>query len=32
MQREPERVRSAYEVKARRVEPVGVVYLWPVSS
>ncbi len=29
---EPERVRKTYEVKARRVEPVGIVYLWPVSS
>jgi ERCC4-related helicase len=28
---EPARVRRTYEVKARRVEPVGVVYLWPVS-
>jgi ERCC4-related helicase len=28
---EPERVRRTYKVKARRVEPVGVVYLWPVS-
>ncbi|MCE9636429.1 MAG: DISARM system SNF2-like helicase DrmD [Planctomycetes bacterium] len=28
---EPVRVRRTYEVKARRVEPVGVVYLWPVS-
>jgi len=30
-EKEPERVRRSYEVKARRVEPVGVVYLWPVS-
>jgi SNF2 family DNA or RNA helicase len=29
---EPKRIRAAYEVKAERVEPVGVVYLWPVSS
>ena len=26
---EPDRIRSFYEVRARRVEPVGVVYLWP---
>lgn len=32
MEREPERIRNAYVVKARRLEPVGVVYLWPVSS
>ena len=29
---EPERIRSVYEVKARRIEPVGLVYLWPVSG
>jgi hypothetical protein len=28
---EPARIRTSYEVKARRVEPVGVVYLWPTS-
>jgi SNF2 family DNA or RNA helicase len=32
LEREPERIRNAYAVKARRLEPVGVVYLWPVSS
>ncbi len=26
---EPERIRAGYVVKARRIEPVGVVYLWP---
>ena len=29
---EPERVRKSYVVKASRVEPVGLVYLWPLSS
>ncbi len=29
---EPARIRSGYEIRARRVEPVGLVYLWPVSS
>ncbi|MDB9529596.1 DISARM system SNF2-like helicase DrmD [Oscillatoria sp. CS-180] len=29
---EPERIQQTYQVKAERVEPVGVVYLWPVSS
>ncbi len=29
---EPERIRAVYEVRAQRVEPVGVVYLWPVSG
>ena len=28
----PERVRSIYDVRARRVEPVGLVYLWPESN
>lgn len=28
---EPERVRASYRVKARRIEPVGIVYLWPVA-
>jgi hypothetical protein len=30
--REPRRVRELYEVRARRVEPVGLVYLWPESN
>jgi ERCC4-related helicase len=29
---EPERVKSTYIVKSTRIEPVGIVYLWPVSS
>ena len=29
---EPERIRALYEVKARRVEPIGLVYLWPVTG
>lgn len=29
---EPERIRSQYEVKARRVQPVGLVYLWPIAG
>lgn len=32
LQTEPARIRASYEVKATRVEPVGVVYLWPVSG
>lgn len=27
--REPERLRNSYGVRALRVEPVGIVYLWP---
>jgi ERCC4-related helicase len=29
---EPQRIRQAYEVQADRIEPVGLVYLWPLSS
>ena len=29
---EPDRIRLNYAVRATRVEPVGLVYLWPVSS
>ncbi len=29
---EPDRIREFYEVRATRVEPVGLVYLWPESN
>ncbi|ODG99941.1 helicase [Nostoc sp. KVJ20] len=29
---EPARIEAAYKVKAVRVEPVGVIYLWPISG
>ena len=29
---EPARIRSIYEVKAQHIEPIGLVYLWPVSG
>jgi hypothetical protein len=29
---EPARLRNSYEVRANRLEPVGLVYLWPVSG
>jgi SNF2 family DNA or RNA helicase len=29
---EPKRLRETYEVRAHRLEPVGLVYLWPVSG
>jgi len=32
LQREPHRVREFYEVRAKRIEPVGLVYLWPESN
>jgi hypothetical protein len=28
---EPEKVRRGYQVQARRLEPVGLVYLWPAT-
>jgi superfamily II DNA/RNA helicase len=30
LETEPERIRRTYTVHARRLEPVGLVYLWPV--
>ena len=30
--REPERIRRFYEVRATRIEPVGLVYLWPDTN
>jgi superfamily II DNA or RNA helicase len=32
LEREPARIREFYEVKATRIEPVGLVYLWPESN
>jgi hypothetical protein len=29
---EPDRIRDFYQVKATRVEPVGLVYLWPETN
>jgi len=29
---EPDRIRAGYIVKAERVEPVGIAYLWPVTG
>ena len=29
---EPARIREIYQVKAKRIEPVGLVYLWPVTG
>jgi hypothetical protein len=30
--REPQRIRDFYDVRATRVEPVGLVYLWPETN
>ncbi len=32
MEREPLRIRDFYDVRVQRVEPVGLVYLWPESN
>jgi hypothetical protein len=32
LEREPSRIRTFYEVKAKRVEPVGLAYLWPETN
>ena len=29
---EPERIREFYQVRAQRIEPVGLVYLWPETN
>ena len=29
LKNEPDRIREVYSVKAKRIEPVGLVYLWP---
>ena len=29
---EPQRIRDVYKIKANRIEPVGLVYLWPASG
>jgi superfamily II DNA or RNA helicase len=29
---EPDRIRELYQVKAKRIEPIGLVYLWPVTG
>ncbi len=32
LDQEPQRIREFYEVRAKRVEPVGLVYLWPETN
>ena len=32
LESEPEKVRQSYEVRARRLEPVALVYLWPATN
>jgi hypothetical protein len=32
LEREPQRIREFYEVRVQRIEPVGLVYLWPETN
>jgi superfamily II DNA or RNA helicase len=32
LEQEPPRIRAFYEVRAKRIEPVGLVYLWPETN
>jgi len=32
IEREPTRIRAGYAVRATRIEPVGIAYLWPVTG
>ncbi len=32
MRNEPNRIREVYTIKAQRVEPVGLIYLWPETN
>lgn len=32
LEQEPQRVREFYDVRAKRVEPIGLVYLWPETN
>jgi superfamily II DNA or RNA helicase len=32
LEREPRRIHEVYQVKAQRIEPVGLVYLWPITN
>jgi len=32
LETEPARIRDVYQVRARRIEPVGLIYLWPVTN
>jgi superfamily II DNA or RNA helicase len=32
LETEPKRIQDGYVVRARRIEPVGLVYLWPVTG
>jgi hypothetical protein len=32
LESEPTRIREIYQVKAQRIEPIGLAYLWPITG
>ena len=32
LQNQPAQIKAGYTVKAKRMEPIGLVYLWPISG
>ena len=32
IEEQPARILAGYEVRAQRLEPVGIVYLWPATG
>ena len=32
LEQEPQRIRDFYDVRATRIEPIGLVYLWPETN
>jgi chromosome segregation ATPase len=32
LETEPDRIKDIYRIRAQRIEPVGIVYLWPASE
>jgi SNF2 family DNA or RNA helicase len=32
MEKEPQRIREVYQVQAERIEPIGLIYLWPETN
>src|SRR5262249_34524804 len=32
LETEPKRIRDFYDVRVKRIEPVGVIYLWPETN
>ena len=32
LEKQPNKIRDGYEVRARQLEPIGLVYLWPATN